>query len=221
MNIKSLIFSYFKYILSPPFCRFCKRFILDYSVLCSLCLSEIKPILSQKIYISNKYSITVYALSDYKNPIKSMILAKSYSDYSMAKELAHLIWNYSIIKNLYFDYLIPIPLHWSRLAFRGYNQSEVMARELALLSNWSFFDCLARSKRTEFQSELSVQERVKNVKDVFRMKKSGSDLKSKHVLLVDDLMTTGATLISAARVLKKYKPASISAIVGARVLSNT
>lgn len=91
------------------------------------------------------------------------------------------------------DAVIPVPLHWRRKHSRGYNQAEVIARELAReLGAVLCPDALKRVRRTRSQTTLSAEDRVKNVIGVFAVKRLPEG--ARHLLLVDDTFTTGATL---------------------------
>lgn len=92
------------------------------------------------------------------------------------------------------DVIIPVPLHPRKERLRGYNQSAMFAQGLAetMQKPW-LKDSLIRKVFTETQTQKSRAERIENVKDVFAIQKSEL-LKGKHILLVDDVMTTGATL---------------------------
>jgi ComF family protein len=93
-----------------------------------------------------------------------------------------------------------VPLHWLRKWRRGYNQAEVIARELARALGASLrADVLRRARRTRSQTSLSAEERLRNVASVFSVRKP---VEARHVLLVDDTFTTGATLASCHRVLR-------------------
>ena len=95
------------------------------------------------------------------------------------------------------DVIVPVPLHPSRLRERGYNQSALLARELSRCSGLPVLEgVLLRVVDTRPQVGLSATERTKNVKGAFRCKGS---LTSQHILLVDDVMTTGATLRACGR----------------------
>ena len=90
------------------------------------------------------------------------------------------------------DEVIPVPLHWLRRWRRGYNQAEVIAAELAAALGATLRpDILVRVRRTRSQTRLSAERRSRNVEGVFRARKSPS---GRHILLVDDTFTTGATL---------------------------
>jgi ComF family protein len=112
------------------------------------------------------------------------------------------------------DALVPVPLHDSRLRQRGFNQSELLARELARRSRRPLLGAaLTRVRETPSQTGLSPTERVENVRGAFA---ATDRLDGRHVLLVDDVCTTGATLYACARTLKRAGAASVQAIVATR-----
>jgi ComF family protein len=98
------------------------------------------------------------------------------------------------------DYVIPVPLHPLKQKRRGYNQSEQFALGLAEVLDIPVLDALHRSQFTETQTSKTRLERIRNVSEVFEVNKSVT-IKSKKLLLVDDVMTTGATLTSCANIL--------------------
>ena len=99
--------------------------------------------------------------------------------------------------------LVPVPLAASRLRERGYNQSERLARELA--RRWErplWLDVLERERATETQTRLTPEERLANVSGAFRARESAREtLRNAHVVLVDDVVTTAATLNACAAAL--------------------
>lgn len=115
-----------------------------------------------------------------------------------------------------FDFLVPVPLYHVRRRGRGYNQSAVLARELARkLGRKSYPGLLKRIRPTISQTNLTAKERLSNVTKAFQYKK-GKQLTGKKVLLVDDVMTTGATVNACASALKKGGAASVHVITAAR-----
>lgn len=206
-------------IISPPFCEFCKIHLQDRTIFCENCFLNIKPILPIRLSITTNYPMYVYAISAYQEPLKSLILAKKWSNHLASKHLGNLIWDMTEIKNLDFDYLVPVPLHWTRKIKRGYNQTEVMAQLISRKSNKQVLNILNRTKRTKYQLELNKQERIRNVIDSFTLKKvNHSNFNNSHIILVDDLFTSGSTIFAAAKELVKLKPRKISAVVACRVI---
>ncbi len=206
-------------LIAPPYCAYCKDFLQADSVFCDVCFKKIMPVVSTNLAITKTKKITVFAVSDYKEPIKPLILAKGWSNIVASKQLGQLIWQLTYFKNIPCDVLVPIPLHWTRFSWRGYNQAEEIAHELSKQSGKPVVQLLKRIKRTAHQSKLTHDKRAQNVKDIFNIaQKDKNKYEGKHIVLVDDLMTTGATLRTAAKELYKLKPASISAVVACRVV---
>ena len=106
-------------------------------------------------------------------------------------------------KGIKFDYIIPVPLHKNKLKKRGYNQSELLAIELSKLTDVpTLCDNVVRIKETSTQTELTRKERFENVKDAFEILDK-SVVKNKNILIVDDVLTTGATTESLAEKLRR------------------
>jgi ComF family protein len=114
------------------------------------------------------------------------------------------------------DVLVPVPLHERRLRERGFNQSELLAVELARRTARPVAgDALARVRETSSQAGLSPGERVENVRGAFA---ASARLDGRSVLLVDDVCTTGATLYACARALKRSGAATVQAVVATRAV---
>lgn len=96
--------------------------------------------------------------------------------------------------------IVPLPLHKNRKKKRGYNQAEKIADGIFLKTGLPVFDVLERIVDNKSQTNLSAGERIQNVAGIFRLKNINS-CEGKHVLLVDDILTTGATMMAAAEVL--------------------
>ncbi len=111
-----------------------------------------------------------------------------------------------------FDYLSPVPLHPVRLRERGYNQSSLLSLRLSQHYQMPHReDLLIRQKITVTQTELGAKQRWTNMSGAFRIQNS-TDITGKSIILVDDLLTTGATLHYAAEVLKKAGAAKVAAL---------
>ena len=99
------------------------------------------------------------------------------------------------------DLVVPVPLHWYRKWRRGYNQAQVIAAEVAkVLGARLGADVLCRTRRTRTQTRLDADARLKNVAGVFQVRKP--PLEARHILLLDDTFTTGATLATCFQALR-------------------
>ena len=101
------------------------------------------------------------------------------------------------------EIIIPIPLHPSRIKFRGFNQCDAIARGMASVLQIPIINgVLIRSVATQSQTKKNRFQRFENMNSVFSLAQA-SAIKGKNILLLDDVLTTGATLISAAQVLQQ------------------
>lgn len=111
------------------------------------------------------------------------------------------------------DVIVPVPLHWTRRRQRGFNQSELIAKVLGeRLQLPVSSDLLERIRKTQDQIGLNAKERVENMRGAFATR-SKVDASGMRVLLVDDVITTGATLCEAARELRDAGCKSVYAAV--------
>ncbi|MET3112976.1 ComF family protein [Pedobacter sp. CG_S7] len=108
------------------------------------------------------------------------------------------------------DYIIPVPLHQKRQRARGYNQSEYIANGIgAVLKAPVLTKVLIKHKETKSQTKNERFKRFENLEQVFKVLQP-TLITAKHILLVDDIITTGATLEACATTLNQHKPAKIS-----------
>lgn len=112
------------------------------------------------------------------------------------------------------DMVVPVPLHWTRKWKRGYNQAEVIAEAVAeALGAPMRTDLLRRRKRTTTQTRMEVEDKRKNVAEAFVSTPSLADIAAqdgiRHLLLIDDVFTTGATLHACFAALRTVLPASV------------
>lgn len=115
--------------------------------------------------------------------------------------------------------LLPIPLHPTRLFSRRYNQSAILAKALSERNGSTLgLQWLKRTRATPPQKNLSASARRRNVAGIFALGIDKSHIKGAHLVLIDDVLTTGATLSSAARVLKQAGAVRVDALVVARVV---
>lgn len=150
--------------------------------------------------IKTTYIDGLAVVSDYRWPFSQYIPSLKFYQgeihavwfgHMLSAQIAHQIW-------AKVDMIIPMPLHYVRQFFRGYNQAELITDHIN--SNLVNTKVLKRKKYTKPQSQLNKRQRQNNIKMAFSC---DQDLTGKVVLLVDDVVTTGQTINEAARVLKK------------------
>ncbi len=112
--------------------------------------------------------------------------------------------------------IIPIPLHQKRKRFRGFNQSDILAQEIAaLLKIPCKTDILIRKRDTRPQVGLNLSQRNINIKEAFKVR-NNLEISPESVILIDDVYTTGSTMNEAAKVLKKAGIKEVNGIVIAK-----
>ena len=116
-----------------------------------------------------------------------------------------------------YDIIIPVPIHNKRRKERGYNQTELIAREIAKKAELEYINILEKCKNTIPQSTLSKEERIENSKDIYRTKEpSKQKIKDKKVLIFDDIYTTGSTVNECAKAIKTLQPYKIGILTIAK-----
>ncbi len=254
----------------PHFCLGCK---IEGTPLCLKCLEKITLLKNQVCPLCEK-NITptgeVCLSCQQKDPrgkfLTRVLVAASYEENLLAHAI-HL-FKYRFVKDLSPtlalllqkilqrfpfpegnpDFLIPVPLHHRRLRYRGFNQSEVLARNLLEIllkdssdsftkpTSWKLSpDLLIRQRYTPPQVKLeSRHQRLENLKEAFavnpkfirkgkvRINSTSQNfpIQNKHLLLLDDISTTGATILECVQALAPFRPHSISALVLARQKSH-
>jgi len=159
-----------------------------------------------------KYAIDgAFSAIAYKGIVRKLIYNFKYKPYlaDLKKSLVELFYE-SIIQQEIFQkiyasspILVPIPLHRKRLNKRGYNHAKLLAEGLSRKLNLRFIDVLRRSKDTKSQFGLKLKDRRDNIKNAFSILPNVPITQLPNILLVDDILTTGSTLLEAARILKK------------------
>lgn len=162
-----------------------------------------------------KHSIDgVFCALSYKGTVKKLLYSLKYKPYvsDLQNTLGELLREglseqetlYTILQSETNLALVPIPLHSSKFNSRGYNQSELLAKTLSEQWNIPVVQLLSRIKKTSPQFGLKKEDRFANIAGAFEVIRQTLNVsRVANVLLVDDLLTTGATLAEAARVLKK------------------
>lgn len=158
----------------------------------------------------------IIKLGVYQDPLKHLIHQMKYHRrWPLAEVLADRLFQEERVKGLLTetDCIVAVPLHPMRQISRGYNQAEILARRLARGARLKLLKPVVRVKHTQTQTAShSRLSRAQNLRDAFGLIDPRS-VRGRHVVVVDDVMTTGATLQTIGRALKPAKPASLCAIV--------
>jgi len=205
-------------LIAPSYCVSCQQFVSTREMLCAECLDAILPLVTKKIAITEKYSAIVYSVSGYDEPLRSLVLAKQRGDRLASVYLGKLVWERTDIKFVELDIIVPVPLHWTRYALRWFNQADVMSHQISRLSGKPVVNLIERVKKTQYQAGLRGDKRVENLKDAFVLSKNAPLYFDKNILLIDDVMTTGATLNRCFLVLTRLKPRTLSGGTACRVI---
>lgn len=215
-------------IIFPTYCLACKVVLVKGERwLCSKCFIDL-PQNNYKLDINNslvqrfygRIPIT-YAIALYKfragNTVQRLVHHFKYGNTPEIGEMLGKICAAQLLKEDFqhkFDCILPVPLHVNKLRQRGYNQSNYFAQGIASLLEIPWYDrCLQRVKNTNTQTQRNRIERLDNLLGAFYVQ-SPTLIQNKHILLVDDIVTTGATLEACALSLlsAKVKEISIAAI---------
>lgn len=205
-------------ILYPNVCGFCGK--IDSNSLCKSCEEKINKILLFQIEeVKNKFFDKQMYIARYNGDFRKEILEYKFFDKSyMYKTFAKIILNnkktYEILKS--YDIIIAVPIHKKRKNIRGYNQSELIAKEIAKgVQGLEYKTILKKIKNNVEQSSLNKMERLENVKNVYEIQNKDIII-NKKVILFDDIYTTGNTVNECSRILKENRAKEILVLSLAR-----
>lgn len=197
-----------RYTENIPLCQLCADKIkINHNLFCAKCMARLpacKKICHQDtpLVLGGAANYSIPAVHNLVKSLKFEHITKA------AQPLAWMIIEYlNNLKGLDLgsqNAFIPIPLGPRRLRTRGFNQAELICDELSKRTGIiTQKDILIRVKETKAQSELGKSDRIQNTQDCFKVSEK-SNLSDAIILLIDDVTTTGQTLLSAASTLKKY-----------------
>lgn len=205
-------------------CRQCEKKYIVYSVKqqCHVCKKNVKHGMVHRSCKRETVLDGVLVMACYSKFIEDYLGDIKYEFYfAMIPDLVR-IMNTQLIKNSYFQAVVSnavmtyVPLHSWRKRWRGFNQAEKIAAGLGKYWNVPVVRLLERKKRTKSQVGLSRKQRLRNVATAFDAVKSASEQKNTTVIIVDDVMTSGATLEGCAQVLRDQGIEQVFGLVFAR-----
>ncbi len=196
-------------LIYPIHCAGCKKPLdpLDGLGICAHCRRDIRanPVpYAESDQKENFFFAYAYYACIYDGVLKDLVCLFKYKRRrSLARLFSSLLIdfikeNYDILDNI--DIITYVPLTRRRINERGFNQSKLLAFNIAREFSLPLSDTLAKIRPTRHQNELSRDERLVNLKEAFKVKRA-SVLNDRRILLVDDIMTTGATMSECAKVL--------------------
>src|SRR5262249_38364324 len=225
----------------PPLCPACKRPVADDGGLCPGCwsqLSFITPPYCERLGIPFAYDpgpgvLSMQAIADppayeraraavrYDEIARTLVHALKYGDrLDLAPTLGRWMVQAGGALLADADALVPVPLHWRRLWMRRFNQSAALAEVIAAQVKLPVTHAaLTRVKATRPQVGLTASERALNVQGAFRVRaEARADVKDRRLVLIDDVLTSGATIDACARALLRAGAAAVDVLVFARVV---
>jgi ComF family protein len=224
----------------PDVCRLCDTRLTGFPLVpvCSSCLAPPLPLTAEAFCIQcyapfhSESSLdpsgrcrlcrsgltqfdALYCVGGYSGRLRDLILLFKYEQMRpLAKPLGDFLRR-GYPREAQFDMLVPMPLHWRRQRERGFNQAELLAEQLAPLSGLPVVTAVRRVKHTPRQAGLTGKQRRANVKGAFTVPKPAL-VRGKRVLLVDDVLTTGASANSCAQALKEAGASTVAILALAR-----
>ncbi len=209
-------------LIYPPICGICGK--LNQNSLCKKCEIELKKqeeinIINRNGEIENKYFDELMYIFKYEGQIRKLILDYKFNNksYIYLTFTNFLLKNEKIFENIKkYDKIIPVPISKKRKKERGYNQSLLIAKEIATKTNLELVNnCLLKTKNIIEQSKLNKEDREKNIQGAYIIKNKQL-IENKKILLLDDIYTTGNTVNECSKTLRQANPKKIGILVIAK-----
>ena len=209
-------------ILMPRRCIICgKRLIRGEKIICVMCDLNLPRLSEEDPHLIERYlgradveRITAHLYYTPKSNMAEMVYSKYRNRYDVGRHLGRRMAEGILPKDFFegIDCIVPMPLTRGRKQGRGFNQCEEMAKGVAdILGLPVISNCLKRTEFRESQTKLNIIQRHENVRGCFSLNEKAKDsLRGKHVLLIDDVVTSGATTIECTNVLHTVPDVKVS-----------
>lgn len=197
-------------------CTLCGKETYDDKCICEECENSIK-FCEYSFYIEKqKNKFKCYSVSYYSGVMMELILNLKYkSNFTAGEIISEYMINFIKRKNINCDYITYVPMSKNRLKIRGYNQSEYLSKMISKSIDVPVIKCLRKIKETKDQIGLTGEERWKNINKSFQFIEK-YNIENKKILVIDDVITTGATSFSCALELKNHGAKEINILTVAK-----
>ncbi len=199
---------------SKEICLFCKESDLSLEgFICKSCSENINMV-NREVFLNPEYIERAYYATVYDKFMKEIIKRYKFNDKSyLYKPLGYILASTMDAKDIGdgIDLISFVPSHRRKEAMRGYNQVELLARYIAKRYGIEIFKGLIKIRQTQDQHFLKEEARKDNLKSAFKVKRK-EEIEDKRILLIDDILTSGATMEECAGELKKNGARSIIAL---------
>ena len=230
-------------MLLPPECALCYQPIAGNDRLCAECLCQ----LASSRYCCKRCAMPlpevlpndscsrcrnrdwhfdeVITLGIYEDKLREAVIACKklrfeHLRYAVAQQLSQRVLASYSQSNIDQAILVPVPYHWTRIFAGTAATARDLAELIAAFTRWNFNNRMAsRIRMTAKQGMLSLAERQQNVRDAFRVKNT-SAIRGKHLFLVDDVVTSGATVNELAKQFIRFEPSKITVVAIARAVGH-
>jgi ComF family protein len=209
-------------LVYPPRCPLCDRFVRAHAEPCGACKTSLHRLEGDAFFphLAKTWFERCRSCFAYDGHLREALHRCKYGErLDLVHYLAAEAWPQAQ-KLLPIDLIVPVPLHRKRLAFRGFNQSALIAKGVGC-ALWLPVDVksLARIRSVPPQVGKSREERIKNIAGAFAVRDGRAEaLDGKNILLIDDVVTTGATVNECAKMLRNAGVKSVSVLSIARTL---
>lgn len=205
-------------LVYPPTCAFCGKLSKDY--ICKKCELKIKKYRIKDSYSSkNMYFQEIHSIFKYEEDIRDILIKYKFQNKAyIYKTFSKIILKDEKICGFLkkYDIIIPVPVHKKRKNERGYNQTELISKEISKNLNIKMEkNVLMKNINTKMQSSLSKKERKDNIKGAFKVQNL-QRIENKNILIIDDIYTTGSTINECGKVLKSAGAKNIGALTIAK-----
>lgn len=218
-----MIFKSLASLLFPSRCIGCESWLDVPEQICPACYGALNFLKTPAHLpkLSKQYFDAAYSAVAYEGELLQWVARfKYHQQFYVGRELASLLIQAPVDFQKY-DFFVPVPLHWRRQFRRGFNHSHFLAHSLGKKTCKPVATFLKRIRFTPAQAKLTSEERLKNIQGAFALNAfaiRAKNIREKSILLIDDVLTTGATVNACAKVLHQAGAKHIDILTVARAL---